>query len=94
MQEPSPQSIWYLAHHPVSNPNKQEKVRRVANAASKFRGESLNSNLLTGPDLLNNLVGVQLRFREHPVAVVSDIDGMFMHIAMRQETSLLFVSFG
>ena len=73
MQAPPPESIWYLPHHPVTNPNKAGKVRRVANAASKLRGESLNSNLLTGPDLLNNLVGVLLRFREHPVAVLSDI---------------------
>ena len=61
MQAPPPESIWYLPHHPVTNPNKPGKVRRVANAASKFRGESLNLNLLTGPDLLNNLVGVLLR---------------------------------
>ena len=85
MQAPPPKSIWYLPHHPVTNPNKPGKVRRVANAASKFRGESLNSNLLTGPDLLNNLVGVLSRFREHPIAVLSDIEGMFMQIAVRQE---------
>ena len=84
MQAPPPESIWYLPHHPITNPNKPGKVRRVANAASNFRGESLNSNLLTGPDLLNNLVGVLLRFREHPVVVLSDIDGMFMQIAVRQ----------
>ena len=85
MHEPPPQSMWYLPHHPVTNPNKLEKVRRIANAASKFRGESLNPNLSTGPDLLNNLVGVLLRFREHPVAVLSDIEGMFMQITVRQE---------
>ena len=85
MQAPPPESIWYLPHHPVTNPNKPGKVRRVANAASKFRGESLNTNLLTGPDLLNNLVGVLLRFREHPVSVLSDIEGTFMQIAVRQE---------
>ena len=85
MQAPPPESIWYLPHHPVTNPNKPGKVRRVANAASKFCGESLNSNLLTGPDLLNNLVGVLLRFKEHPVAVLSDVEGMFMQIAVRQE---------
>ena len=76
MQAQPPESIWYLPHHPLTNPNKLGKVRRVANAASKLRGESLNSNLLTGPDLLNNLVGVLLRFREHPVAVLSDNEGL------------------
>ena len=85
MQAPPPESIWCLPHHPVINPNKPGKMRRFANAASKFGGESLNSNLLTGPDLLNNLVGVLLRFREHPVAVLSDIEGVFMQIAVRKE---------
>ena len=85
MQAPPPESIWYLPHHPVTDPNKSGKLRRVANAASKFRGASLNSNFLTGHDLLNNLIGVPLRFREHPAAVLSDIEGMFMQIAVRQE---------
>ena len=85
MQAPTPGSIWYLPNHPVTNPNNPGKVRRVANAASKFHCESLNSNLLTGPDLLNKLVGVLLRFTEHPVAVLSDIEGVFMQIAVRQE---------
>ena len=83
MQAPTPESIWYLPLHPVTNPNKPGKVRRAANAASKIRGESMNSNLLTGPDLPNNLVGVLLRFREHLVAVLTDIEGMFMQIAVR-----------
>ena len=47
---------WYLPHHAVLNPNKLGKVRVVFDAASKFDGDSLNGKLLTGPDLLNNLV--------------------------------------
>ena len=78
MQAPPPESIWYFFHRPVTNPNKPGKLRRIANASSKFRGKSLNSNLLTGPDLLNNLVGFLVSFREHPVAVLSDIEGMFI----------------
>ena len=84
MQDPQPDRIWYLPHHPVENINKPGKIRRVANAASKFRGQSLNSNLLTGPDFLNNLLGVLMRFREHPVAVLADIEGMLMQIAIHQ----------
>ena len=78
MQAPAQELIWYLPHHPVTNPKKPGKVRKVANAASKFRDESLNSNLLTGPDLFNNLVGILLRLREHPVAVLSEIEKFFM----------------
>ena len=33
---------WYVPQHPVGNSNKPGKVRRVCNAASKFRGISLN----------------------------------------------------
>ena len=84
-QQPEPKKIGYLLHHPVVNPNKPGKVRRVANAAAKFKGQSLNSNLITGRDLLNNLVGILLRFRENPVAIFSDIEGMFMQIAIRHE---------
>ena len=38
MQQPKPEKIWYLPHHPVFNPNKPGKVRRVGNAAAKFKG--------------------------------------------------------
>ena len=93
-QDPKPDRIWYLLHHPVENINKPGKVHRVANAASKFRGRSLNSNLLTGPDLHNNLLGVLMRFREDPVAVFADIEGMFMQIAIHQidQSALRFLS--
>ena len=43
---------WYLLHHPVVNPNKPVKVRRVLNGASKFHETSLNMSLLVGPVLL------------------------------------------
>ena len=46
---------WYILHHPVINPHKPEKFRRVCNAASKNKGESLNDKLFTEPYLLQNL---------------------------------------
>ena len=51
---------WYLPHHPVLNPNKTGKVRRVLNGASNCHGASLNKSLLVGPDLLQNLIFVLL----------------------------------
>ena len=57
-------NVAFMPHHPVINENKPGKFRRVANASSIFQGQSRNSNLLRGPDLLSNLTGVIMRFRE------------------------------
>ena len=35
---------------------------------------------LTGPDLLQNLVGIIFRFREHPIALKADIEAMFLQV--------------
>ena len=43
----------------------------MAVAASKYRRQSLKTNLLTRPDLLNSLLGTLLRFREHPVEILA-----------------------
>ena len=71
---------WYLPHHPVFNPKKPEKLRVVFDAAASYNGKSLNDSLLTGPDLMNNLVGVLLRFRTDPVALAADVESMFHQI--------------
>ena len=73
---------WYLPHHPVTDPNKLGKVRSVLNGAAKFHGTSLNKPLLTGPDLLQNLIHVLLRIRQHQFSVSADIEGMFLQVGV------------
>ena len=84
---------WYVPHHPVLNPNKPGKVRRVLNGASRFHGSSLNNSLLVGPDLLQNLLFVLMRFREHKYAISADIEGMFMQVGLLEsdQRSLRFL---
>ena len=76
---------WYLPHHPVFHIHKLGKVRRVLNGAAKLHGVSLNSKLLTGPDLLQLFIHVLMRFRQHPYAVSADIEGLFLQIGVIPE---------
>ena len=87
---------WYLPNHPVINPNKLGERRRVLNGAAKFHGTSLDKFLLTGPDLLQNLNQVLLRFRQHQFAVSIDIEGMFLQVGVPDcdQPSLRFFSGG
>ena len=84
---------WFLPHHPVSNPNKPGKLRLVFDAAASFRGTSLNSELLSGPDMLLSLPGVLLRFREERVALVGDIEQMYhqVRVIAEDQASLSFL---
>ena len=40
----------------------------------------LNDNISQGPDLINNIPGVLVRYRENPVAMMGDIKGMFLQV--------------
>jgi len=67
----------YLPHHGVFNESKPGKIRIVMDASARGLGKSLNDCLLSGPDLMNSLVGVLSRFRKEPIAFSCDIQGMF-----------------
>lgn len=72
--------VWYLPHHPVFHPKKPDKVRIVFDCAARFKEQSLNDEILRGPDYINSLIGVLLRFRQAPIAFMSDIEGMFHQV--------------
>ncbi|XP_062537886.1 uncharacterized protein LOC134206213 [Armigeres subalbatus] len=84
---------WYLPIFPVRNPNKPGKLRIVWDAAAKVNGVSLNSVLLTGPDLLVSIVEVLQKFREFRIAVAGDIVEMFHQVLMNEndQQSLKFL---
>ncbi|XP_037873734.1 uncharacterized protein LOC119630005 [Bombyx mori] len=88
--EPAPKTktenrTWYLPHFAVVNPLKPEKLRVVHDAAARTRGVALNDMLLKGPDLLQSLPGVIMRFRQHNITVIADIKEMFIQVKLRHE---------
>ena len=71
---------WYLPHHAVLHPHKLEKVCVVFDCVAKYAGCSLNNQLLSGPDFLNNLIGVLTRFCFEKIAVAGNIEQMFHQV--------------
>ena len=78
-------NAWYIPHHGVYHPKKPTKIRVVFDCAAEYKGESLNKNLLQGPDLTNTLTGVLTRFREEPVGFMCDIETMFHQVHVTEE---------
>ncbi|XP_015751793.1 PREDICTED: uncharacterized protein LOC107331694 [Acropora digitifera] len=73
--------VHYIPHHAVIRPEKKSiHVRILFNLSSVFQGHKLNDCWIKGPDLLNDLFGVVLRFREKEVALVGDISKMYHRI--------------
>ena len=74
----------YVPHHGVTNINKPGKVRVVLDAAAQFDKTCLNEKVLKGPDHLNKLLGILLRFRREPFAVISDIEQMYHQLKVAE----------
>ena len=83
---------WYLIYHPVFCENKLNKMRIAFDAAGEYEWISLNKALLTGQNLLRNLVGVLLRFRNHKFAIAPDIEAMYHQGLANQMQMLRFFS--
>ena len=76
---------WYLPHHAVFHPAKPGKVRVVFDCSAKYRGSSLNDQLLQGPDFTSSLIGVLTRFRQEKVALMSDVEAMFHQVNVKPD---------
>ena len=54
--------VWYLANFGVYHPNKPGQIRVVFDSSCEYKGASISKELLAGPDLMNSLLGVLMRF--------------------------------
>ncbi|XP_043244107.1 uncharacterized protein LOC122392847 [Amphibalanus amphitrite] len=82
-REHSGEKEWFLPHFPVVREEKEStKVRIVYDAAAKYQGVSLNSQLLPGPSLYTDLVETLLGFRLHRIALIGDVCEMFLQVEL------------
>ena len=73
----------FLPYHLVHS---ARKSRVVYNASARpWHGLTLNELLWSGPNLLENLMGILVRFRIHRFPVMADIQKAFLMVAIRQE---------
>ena len=75
----------YIPNYGLVSPNKPDKIRRICNAKAPQSGTSLNDKLLAGADLLRNMLGFLLRFRQGAIAIQGEIEAMCMQIGVRQQ---------
>lgn len=76
--------VLFVPHNGVYHPRKKT-LRVVFDCASAYGGTSLNKELLQGPNLTNSLLGVLHRFRQGPIAFMTDIEGMFHQVKVAKE---------
>ncbi|XP_032410348.1 uncharacterized protein LOC116714123 isoform X3 [Xiphophorus hellerii] len=70
--------VWYVNHQVAPNPHSvTTPVRLVWNSSQRFEGLSMNDILLKGPDVLNPIRAVLLRFRRGLHAALGDIKKMY-----------------
>ena len=78
--------VHYISHHEIIRPEKKSTpIRIVFNSSASFQGHRLNDYWMKGPDLLNSLFGVILRFRENEIAISADISKMYHRVLIPEK---------
>ncbi|XP_069387954.1 uncharacterized protein [Paralichthys olivaceus] len=77
---------WYISHLVAPYPHSTTTpVRIVWNSSQEFLGLSLNSLLHKGPDVLNPIRGVLLRFRSGLYAALGDVKKMYNSVWLKDK---------
>ena len=77
--------LWYLCHHGAYHPAKPNKIRIAFDCSAEYASRSIKKELLVGPDMTNQIIGILIRFRQRKVAFVADIEKMFFQVLVSKE---------
>lgn len=80
-------NLIFLPHHAVIREDKDTtKLRVVFDASAKgSKGQSLNDTLLTGPVIQDDLRTLITKWRQHKIALISDITKMYRQILVQEK---------
>ena len=56
----------------------------VINSSLRYKGKGLNDILMKGPNSLQDLLGIQLRYRQHKYVLVCDLKKFFHSVYTTQ----------
>ena len=85
-EEERPEKAFYFPHFGVVREDRATtKLRIVMDAAAEFGGRSFNDSVLAGPNLINDLPTVLLRFRRAPYTIGADVKEMFLQCRLPPE---------
>jgi len=81
------EAVSYLPHRPIFKPwSGTTPIRPVFDASAKTKGSpSLNDSLEKGPNLIEMLPDILLRFRSRRYGLIADIKKAFLMISIREE---------
>ena len=86
-EEINREDCYYINYFPVVDKTRATtKVRIVFDAAAKDKyGKSLNSEILKGPNHINDLYQILIQFRQYRYAMQADISEMFLRCRLMEE---------
>ena len=78
--------VYYFQMHAVrKETTSTRKIRVVFDASAKSTsGASLNDHLMVGPTVYSSLVDVLIRFRQHKVALTTDVSSMYRAVLLHK----------
>ncbi|XP_018398454.1 PREDICTED: uncharacterized protein LOC108776351 [Cyphomyrmex costatus] len=77
---------FYLPHSPVIKEDSTTRIRPIFDASVKSKNQpSLNQCLEAGPNLIELIPSILLRFRENKIDITADIQKAFLQISIASE---------
>ena len=82
---PAMENVYYMPHRPVVKEGSTTRIRPVFDASARSKDHpSLNQCLDKGPNVIELIPNILLRFRMGKIGVVSDIRKAFLQISVNQ----------